>query len=391
MTTFDTIYPRRNTNSVKWDTIQQTYKEDDLLPLWVADMDFMVNKPVLAALNKAVNQGILGYATEPASLFLAIQEWQKRRHHYLIEKEAILFNSGVVPSIALALQAYTNLGDAVLIHDPVYPPFANVVKLNERELVRSTLIEEDGRFEMNYAEIEQLIQSKNVKLFILCNPHNPGGRVWSQTELERLGTLCAKYDVIVVSDEIHQDLIFSPNIFTTFSKAQPTFKDFSITLTAATKTFNIAGIKNSMVFIENPDLRKKFIAAQQRNQQYEINTFGLIGTEAAYANGDLWLNDLIDYVSENIKIVASFLSTQLPNVKMMSPEGTYLIWLDFTAFNLSDQQIQQRLIHKGKVVLNPGISFGPAGTQHMRLNVACPQETLIEGLSRIKRAFHDLV
>lgn len=390
MTNFNKIYPRRDTNSVKWDTIQQNYNEEGLLPLWVADMDFKVNAPVLTALSKTVEQGILGYATEPDSLFEAIQQWQKRIHNYSIQKEAILFNSGVVPSIALAIQAYTDTGDAVLIHDPVYPPFANVVNQNERKLIRTTLIEESGHFVMNYAEIEQLIQSEEIKLFILCNPHNPGGRVWNQTELKKLGALCAKYNVIVISDEIHQDLIFPPNVFTTFANAHSSFKDFSITLTAATKTFNLAGIKNSMVFIENPDLRKKFAAVQQKNQQHEINTFGFVGTEAAYVNGDSWLNELLEYITKNIETVSSFLISELPTVKMMQPEGTYLIWLDFSAFNLTDQQIQQRLIHKGKVVLNPGISFGPAGTQHMRLNVACPNEVLAEGLNRIQKAFQDL-
>ncbi|MBP2100775.1 MalY/PatB family protein [Enterococcus rivorum] len=389
MTDFDKVYTRRNTNSVKWDTINQTYNEENLLPMWVADMDFKVNEPVLKALKETIDHGILGYIETPNSLYDAIQNWQKRHHNYSIEKEAILFNSGVVPSISLAIQAYTSVGDAVMIHDPVYPPFATVVQKNRRKLIRTTLIEENGHFVMNYDEIERLIRSESVKLFVLCNPHNPGGRVWHQTELEMLGNLCAKYNVIVVSDEIHQDLIFSPNVFTTFANAHPTFKDFSITLTAATKTFNLAGIKNSMVFIENPDLREKFSSVQQINQQHEINTFGYIGTEAAYVHGDQWLDDLLKYLTKNITLVSKFLASELPNVKMMKPEGTYLIWLDFSTFNLTDQQIQNRLIHEGKVVLNPGISFGPAGTQHMRLNVACSKEVLVDGLNRIKRAFQD--
>lgn len=209
----------------------------------------------------------------------------------------------------------------------------------------------------------------------------------TKSELEAFGKLCAKYDVLVISDEIHQDLIFAPNVFTTFSNVHSTFKDFSITLTAATKSFNLAGIKNSMIFIENPDLRKKFIDAQERNFQNEINIFGYVGTEAAYRHGDNWLKELLIYLKENIVTVSEFLKSELPEVKMMCPEGTYLIWLDFSAFGLTDAQLQKQLIHKGKVVLNPGISFGPRGTQHMRLNVACPKETLIEGLRRIKLSF----
>ncbi|WP_086315678.1 cystathione beta-lyase [Enterococcus sp. 7F3_DIV0205] len=387
MIEFDTVYNRRNTNCSKWDSIKDTYGEDGLLPLWIADMDFKANQPVLDALKESVEQGILGYSPAPDSLYEAIQSWQKRHHDYSVNKEAILFNSGVVPSLSLAIQAYTEPGDAILIHDPVYPPFAKVVEQNDRKLVRSRLLIEQDHFVMNLEEIEKQIITENIRLFILCNPHNPGGRVWTKSELEAFGKLCAKYDVLVVSDEIHQDLIFAPHVFTTFTNVHSTFKDFSITLTAATKTFNLAGIKNSMIFIENPDLRKKFLVAQERNSQNEINIFGYVGTEAAYQNGDTWLEELLVYLKENIDTVSEFLKAELPEVNMMRPEGTYLIWLDFSALGLTDAQLQKQLVHKGKVVLNPGISFGPGGTQHMRLNVACPKETLLEGLRRIKNAF----
>jgi cystathionine beta-lyase len=387
MVEFDKVYNRRNTNCAKWDSIKDTYGEDGLLPLWVADMDFKANQPVLEALGKTVEQGILGYSPAPASLYQAIQSWQQRRHDYSINKEAILFNSGVVPSLALAVQAYTQPGDAVLIHDPVYPPFAKVVEQNDRKLVRNILQVEQGHFIMDLEKMEKQIIEENVRLFILCNPHNPGGRVWTSSELEAVGKLCAKHDVLVVSDEIHQDLIFAPHTFTTFANAHPSFKDFSVTMTAATKTFNLAGIKNSMVFIENADLRKKFVDVQKRNSQDEINIFGYVGTEAAYEHGDTWLEELLDYLKGNIDLVSEFLASELPQVKMMRPEGTYLIWLDFSAFGLTDAALQDQLVHKGKVVLNAGITFGPQGTQHMRLNVACPKDTLLEGLKRIKHAF----
>lgn len=387
MVEFDTVYNRRNTNCSKWDSIKETYGEEDLLPLWIADMDFKANQPVLDALKKTAEQGILGYSPAPDSLYEAIQSWQKRRHDYSVNKEAILFNSGVVPSLSIAIQAYTEPGDAILIHDPVYPPFAKVVEQNNRKLVRSKLLLDQNHFVMDFETMEKKIVAENVRLFILCNPHNPGGRVWTKSELEAFGKLCAKYDVLVISDEIHQDLVFAPHVFTTFTNVHPTFKDFSITLTAATKTFNLAGIKNSMIFIENSDLRNKFVAAQEQNFQNEINIFGYVGTEVAYQNGDTWLEELLAYLKENIDTVSEFLKAELPQVKMMHPEGTYLIWLDFSALNLTDAQLQKQLIHKGKVVLNPGITFGPQGTQHMRLNVACPKETLLEGLRRIKLSF----
>ncbi|KFN90275.1 Dyp family iron-dependent peroxidase [Tetragenococcus muriaticus PMC-11-5] len=249
MNQFDQIIDRRQTHSVKWDTLEATYHSKGLLPMWVADMDFQAPEAVQTAFQNFLNQGVFGYTITPDSLYDAIISWQKQRHHFDVKKEDILLNSGVVPSIALSVQAYTNPGDAVLIHDPVYPPFAQVVKENHRKVVRSQLYTDD-KFVMNFAEMERLIQEENVKLFILCNPHNPGGRVWSKEELQHIGNLCKKYHVTIVSDEIHQDIVYQPETFTTFQNADPSFKDFSIVLTAATKTFNLAGIKNSMVLLK---------------------------------------------------------------------------------------------------------------------------------------------
>lgn len=390
MVNFDHVYNRKETNSVKWDAVQQMYKEDDLLPLWVADMDFKAHQPILDAMSDYINQGILGYAVTPDSLYTAIQDWQKRKHNYIVEKEAILFNSGVVPSVAVAIQAYTEPEDAIMIHDPVYHPFAKVIKANHRRVVRSPLREEEGKFIIDFEEMEKQLQQEAVKLFILCNPHNPGGRVWEKQELVQIGQLCKKYNVLVVSDEIHQDLVFSPATFTTFINADPSFKEFSIILTAATKTFNLAGIKNSMIFIHDASLRRRFITAQEMNCQSEINTLGLIGTEAAYNYGEEWLEELLLYLQGNIETVEAFLKDKLPKIKMMKPEGTYLVWLDFSGCQLSDKDLETQLLHKGKIVMNTGISFGPSGSQHMRLNIACPRETLLEGLKRISLALEDI-
>ncbi|MBL1228954.1 pyridoxal phosphate-dependent aminotransferase [Enterococcus sp. BWB1-3] len=387
MVNFDHVYERKGTNSVKWDAVNKMYKEDDLLPLWVADMDFKVHQPILDAMISYINQGILGYTTSSDSLYEAVQTWQKKKHNYIVEKEAILFSSGVVPSVAIAIQAYTEVGDAVLIHDPVYHPFAKVIKKNKRRVIRHSLIEVDGKFQIDFEKMKEAIQTNDVKLFILCNPHNPGGRVWSIEELKKIGELCASHNVLIISDEIHQDLIFTPAEFTTFNNADPSFKDFSITLTAATKTFNLAGIKNSMAFIHNTELRAKFCNIQEINQQTEINTIGLLGTEAAYRCGEEWLDDLLIYLQKNISTVEKFLQSEMPLVKIMKPEGTYLIWLDFSAYALSDKELENKLIKKGKVVLNSGISFGPKGSQHMRLNIACPNATLLEGLERMKKSF----
>lgn len=390
MTNFDEIIQRRNTNCVKWDTICQTYQEEDLLPMWVADMDFSSPAFVIEDMKNFLQTSVLGYAVNPDSLYDAIISWQKRRHDFAVKKEEILFSSGVVPSIATAIQAYTQPGEAVMIHDPVYFPFAGSVLENKRKLVRSKLLEVDGRFEMDFSDMEKKFQDEAIKLFILCNPHNPGGRVWSKDELEKLGRLCEKYRVLLISDEIHQDLIFAPNQFTTFQNAYDHEGKFSIVLTAATKTFNLAGIKNSMVFIRDKQLREAFSEKQKENHVQEINTFGLTGTESAYSKGDGWLDELLVYLADNISFAEDFFKAHMPKVKAMHPEGTYLIWLDFSAYGLSDKALEERLVHIGKVVLNTGISFGPQGTGHMRLNAAAPKALIKEGLSRIQNAFDGL-
>lgn len=389
MINFDKVHPRFNTNSVKWDTIAKTYKEENLLPLWVADMDFLAPEPVKKALEKAVAQGIYGYSTIPDSLLESIIDWQQRRHGFTINKEAILFNSGVVPSIALAIQSYTQEGDAVLIHDPVYHPFAQVVKNNQRTLIQEPLLEKDGHFVIDFEAMEQTIIEKKVKLFLLCNPHNPGGRVWSKEELLTIGRICQKHQVIVVSDEIHQDIVFAPNHFVSFQTVEPSFADFSIILTSATKTFNLAGIKNSMVFIKDQTLRSQFAKTQERNVQGEINTFGLVATEAAYRESEAWLEELLTYLEANRTFVCDFLIEHLPAVTFQKPEGTYLIWLDFSAYGLTDTQLQRKLIKEANVVLNQGSIFGPRGSHHMRLNFACPKELLEKALNQIAAAFKD--
>jgi cystathionine beta-lyase len=344
---------------------------------------------VLDSLREIIDFGIIGYATERDELYTAIQSWQKRYFDYDVTREAILFSSGVVPSISLAVQAYTKPGEAVLINEPVYPPFARSIRLNDRKLVSSVLKQVDEQLEIDFADFEEKIVSENVKLFVLCNPHNPGGRVWSKDELNRIGEICKKYDVIVASDEIHEDLVFAPNVHTTFANAGDGFADFSLTFTAATKTFNLAGIKNSMVFIENEALREQFVQTRLANNQHEINTFGLIGTEVAYNTGDQWLAELKVVLTANFDLVQTELIDQT-KIEWIRPQGTYLAWLDFAAYGLTDEEIQNRLIHTGKVVLNPGVSFGPGGEQHMRLNVAEPTTIVEDGIKRIKLAFADL-
>ncbi|MDT2757598.1 pyridoxal phosphate-dependent aminotransferase [Enterococcus asini] len=387
MQSFDQIFPRKNTNSVKWDSIKATYNKEDLLPLWVADMDFMAPQPVIDALATYTRQGIFGYSVVPETLYQAIQDWEKTHYNYQLAKEDILFSPGVVPSIGVAIQAYTKAGESVLIHDPVYHPFANMVKANQRNLVTSSLKIKDGHFVMDLVDMEEKIKDQHVKMLILCNPHNPGGRVWTKEELIACGRLCQKYGVIVISDEIHQDLVFAPHQHRSFHTLDPEFAEFSIILTAATKTFNLAAVKISMVYIKNPALKKAFQAVQNATEQNTINTFGYVATEAAYQKGKAWRKELLRYLAENITFTQNFLQTHLPKVNVMIPEGTYLMWLDFRTYGLSPKALEDKLIQEAGVVLNNGAIFGEGGRGFMRLNVACPKETLAEGLERIRGVF----
>ena len=387
MQSFDQIHPRKNTNSVKWDSIKATYNKEDLLPLWVADMDFMAPQPVIDALATYTRQGIFGYSVVPETLYQAIQDWEQTHYNYQLTKEDILFSPGVVPSIGVAIQAYTKAGESVLIHDPVYHPFANMVKANQRNLVTSSLQIKDGHFVMDLVDMEEKIKDQHVKMLILCNPHNPGGRVWTKEELIACGRLCQKYGVIVISDEIHQDLVFAPHQHHSFHTLDPEFAEFSIILTAATKTFNLAAVKISTVYIKNPALKKAFQAVQNATEQNTINTFGYVATEAAYQKGEAWRKELLRYLAENITFTQNFLQTHLPKVNVMIPEGTYLMWLDFRAYGLSPKALEDKLIQEAGVVLNNGAIFGEGGRGFMRLNVACPKETLAEGLERIRGVF----
>ena len=386
MIEFDKKISRKDTESVKWDAIAETYQMDDLLPLWVADMDFLSPEGVANAFSEYIKHGIFGYATLSDKLYQAIIHWERQRHAVELTKENIVFTSGVLTSLAAAVQTFTKPGDSILIHDPVYPPFSSIIETNQRHIVRSSLLEKNNHFVMDFSNMEKKIEENNVKAMILCNPHNPGGRVWSKEELKQLSELCLKHRVFLFSDEIHQDLTLFDHTFTSMLTINPDLDDLLIAFTSATKTFNLAAIKNSMVFIKNPELKAKFEKHLVMNQQHEINTFGLIGIQAAYETGGEWLNQLIPYLEKNVQTVNQFFEQHLPKVRIMSPEGTYLMWLDFTAYISDDQKLENTLVRKGKVVLNPGITFGPSGHGHMRLNIACPEETLLEGLHRIKHA-----
>ncbi|MBM7643590.1 MalY/PatB family protein [Streptococcus loxodontisalivarius] len=387
MGTYDfTTRPNRLSQfTYKW---QETESNPDLLQMWVADMDFLPHPDIQAAILSYAKEHVFGYNYFPDSLYQSVIDWEKAEHGYEISKEDIVFIEGVVPSISIAIQAFTEKGDAVLINSPVYYPFARTIKLNERKLIENSLQIVDGRFEIDFAQLEKELVENDVKLYVLCSPHNPGGRVWSQEDLYKIGQICQKHGVILVSDEIHQDLALYGNKHHSFNTVDDSFKEFTIILGSATKTFNIAGTKNSFAIIQNEKLRKAFQRQQLANNQHEVPTIGMVATEAAFKHGKAWLEEFKSLVEENIDLVVAELESKT-KIKVMKPEGTYLVWLDFSAYGIAQPDLDAKLRKEAKVVLNDGAHFGKEGKYFARLNVATPKATVEEALNRIISVFGD--
>ena len=380
---FDEVIDRRGTGSLKW------HYSDDTIPLWVADMDFKAAPPILNAIEQAVQHGILGYTKPTEALYDAIIEWHGSRYELPLAKENILFSPGVVPSLALIMNVFTEVGDAVLVNDPVYTPFMSKVEQNGRTLVRSALVEADGKYRLDLDDMETKIIKHNIKLYFLCNPHNPGGRVWTADELNAVLDLCKKHDVAIVSDEIHQDLTLRGHTFTPFLTLAQGYEHKVVSLTSMTKTFNIAGIKGSLIFAKDAALIEKIDAQQHLNDEYELNMFAYAAMHSAYRDGGEWLAQLLVYIEDNIEFTLDFLADKLPKIKVMRPEASYLIWLDCSAYSQDDEQLYD-ILRAAKVELNAGIKYGEEGHLKMRINVACPRMLLEAGLARMVMAFEGL-
>ncbi|MBA2871520.1 cystathionine beta-lyase [Anoxybacillus calidus] len=388
MYSFDDFIERRNTYSVKWDETERIFGVKDVLPMWVADMDFQAPTEVIEALIKRVEHGVFGYTSIPVSLKQAVCNWMAGKHEWRINSKWLSFSTGVVPALATAIQAFTSPGDKIIVQTPVYYPFFQLVQKNNRELVLNPLQLTNGKYEMDFANLKEKI--KGAKLLLLCNPHNPGGRVWSKEELARLGELCLEHNVIVVSDEIHSDLVFSGSRHTPFASISEEFAQISVTCIAPTKTFNLAGLQSAISIIPNRALKKQFDNVQQRQGFFTLNTFAVIGTEAAYQHGEQWLNDLLKYIEGNVELTCSFIEKHLSKLKVMKPEATYLVWIDCRKLQKSDQELKQLLLQKGRIAVEPGNKFGEDGNGFIRLNVACTRETLQEALKRLVAALADL-
>ena len=383
---FNNVIQRKQTSSVKWDSLKSVYGESDLLPMWVADMDFEPPQEVRTAIAERLNHGIFGYTYTPDSTAQSIQDWLSSRHGWQVNLSWIIYNSGVVPTIAACIAAYTKPGDKIMVQTPVYRPFFDLVEKNERTPIYAPLLLKENRFEIDFQDFEAHLQ-EGVKMFILCNPHNPGGRVWKQEELKKIAELCKQYHCLIVSDEIHSDLVYKPNTHIPIVSIDESYQDFIITCIAPSKTFNLAGLQASAVLIPNVQLRTKFQRTQQRQGFFHLNLFGTVSMEAAYRYGKQWLDELLEYLERNIKTAKGFIHEQLPQIKVMEPEGTYLLWLNCRALHLSDEEIRERLVVKGKLGLESGTKFGKGGEGFVRMNLACPRETVIEGLERLKKAF----
>ena len=383
---FDRVIDRRNTRSLKYDFARERGIPEENLPLWVADMDFRVSSYIQEALERLVSYGIFGYSEVKEHYFEPLRAWLENRHGWRTEREWLVKTPGVVFALAAAIRAFTKEGEGVIIQQPVYYPFANVVKNNHRKLVISNLLLGEKDYEMDYADFEEKILKEQVKLFILCNPHNPIGKVWNKEQLEKIGDICLKHGVFVVSDEIHADFAFK-RPHTVFTQIKEEYKQMSMVCTSPSKSFNLAGLQISNIFIPDKKRHSDFRAQVYATGYDEISLPALVACEAAYRHGEEWLDGVCAYIRENEAYVRAFLQDRLPRVRLMDWEGTYLIWLDFRSLGLSDKELNRKIIHEAGLWLDGGSMFGKAGEGFQRINIACPRKTLEEAMERLAAVF----
>lgn len=381
---FDRIIDRKNTRCLKYDFAVKRGMPEDVLPLWVADMDFETSSYIEDALTERVKEGIFGYSDVQTPYFEIIRDWMIRHHDWEPQEKWLIKTPGVVFALAMAVKAYTDPGDKVLLQQPVYYPFSEVITDNGREVVSNDLVlTEEGTYKIDFADFEQKIIANGIKLFLLCSPHNPVGRVWTKEELEKIGDICLKHGVTVVSDEIHNDFIWE-GTHTVFAGIKKEFADNSVTCTSPSKTFNLASMLISNIFIPNQILRRKFRKEMDRAGISQLSVLGLVATEAAYAHGDEWYAAMKNYVRDNIAFAKTYVEKNLPGVRMIDTQGTYLIWLDFRQTGLTVEELDHKIIYEAGLWLDSGKIFGKTGEGFERINVACPRAVLQEALDRIQ-------
>nr|WP_319511138.1 MalY/PatB family protein [uncultured Draconibacterium sp.] len=385
---FDDKIVRRGTNSYKWDS----KTNDDIIPLWVADMDFKTAQPIIDALANRVQHGIFGYTKVPEDYYNAVISWFGRRHNFTVEKEWMIYTIGVVPAISATILALTEPGDKVIVQEPVYNCFFSSIRNNQCESFSNDLIYKNGKYTIDFDDLEKKTADPKAKVMLLCNPHNPAGRVWTKEELEKVGEICFRNNVIVVSDEIHCDLVHPGHTHIPFASLGQQFLENSVTCVAPSKTFNLAGLQIANILTYDPEIRKKIDKAININEVCDVSPFAVEGLIAAYTHEDseLWLDDLRAYLWDNYLLVKDFFAENLPQFPILPLEATYLVWIDTSVLNIKSEKLTELMIEKGNVWLNEGTVYGEAGEGFMRLNIACPRVTLQEGLNRMKKAI-DLI
>lgn len=384
---FDTVVNRKNTNAIKYDLAKKRGKPEDAVSLWVADMDFPTAPCIQKAVAEKAAHGIWGYSRPDNRYYDALKKWYKERHNFEVQNEWVVNTPGVCFALATAVKAFTKEGESVLIQKPVYYPFFNIINSLQRKVVNSSLILKNNHYEIDFDDFERKIVQENVKMFILCSPHNPGGRVWTKQELQKISEICLAHNVLVVSDEIHSDITFGSNVHTVYGSLSEQALKNSIICTAPSKSFNLAGLQFSNIFIADEKLRKAFSEELDKTGYDEPSVFGIVAATAAYSEGADWFNSVKSYIWENILFAKKYIEENAPQIKVLVPEGTYLLWLDFSKTGLSDSEINDRVLNKAKVWLDRGSMFGKEGEKFQRINCATPRIILEDALKRICSQF----
>ncbi|MCA0972819.1 pyridoxal phosphate-dependent aminotransferase [Halobacillus litoralis] len=390
MNRFSEVTPRKGTRSVKWDLVKQMYEDEEVLPMWVADMDFQAPEAIVQAVQNRVEHGIFGYTWPDDKVKAEIKDWLHTRHQWSIESPWITYSPGVIPSLHMIIQSLTDIADHVLIQTPVYPPFYSVVRNHGRHIVKNQLQYENGEYTIDFEDFEKKIKDHNVSMFILCNPHNPVGRVWTKDELNKMLEICLKHDVTIVSDEIHADLIYKDHKHIPIASLSEDAAKQTITCLSPTKTFNLAGLQASYVVTPDAEKRKRMDKQFQNQGMMMLNTLGLTALEAAYEHGEEWLEELLDTLQQNRDYVEKRIHEETDKINVIRAEGTYLLWLDCRGLQMSHEEIKTFMKEQAKVGLNDGASFGEEGEGFMRINIAAPFSIVEDGVSRILQAVHTL-
>ncbi|MDG5800077.1 PatB family C-S lyase [Marinilabiliaceae bacterium ANBcel2] len=388
---FDKVIKRENSRAIKYDFREKLFGTSDVIPLWVADMDFPVAPAIQKALQKRVDHPVMGYTNRPQSFFNAIKSWLKAHYDWSVDDSWLEFSPGVVPNIAIAVQAFTDVGDGVVIQPPVYPPFFSVVRDFGREVIENPLKNENGRYYIDFEHLDKVTSNSSVKLLLLCHPHNPVGRVWSKAELYKIGEIALKNGVTIISDEIHCDLTLYKNKHTPIASLSKEIADITVTCMAPSKTFNLAGLSTAYMVVSNEKLLHKLRTYLSGFHLHMGNVFGPIALEAAYNESQEWLNDLKNYLEGNIDFVIDFINKKMPELKVEKPEATYLLWINFEGFNMKSSQLKSFLVNEAKIGLNDGLTFGKQGRGFMRMNIASSRTVIEKALNQLLDARNRII